>query len=58
MSSSPFLCAASLSLEGVRVDTFKPLHGDTIEPVASPHDQPVKKVLNLDGLLRFLRLRR
>jgi hypothetical protein len=58
MSSSPFLCAASLSLEGVRVDTFKPLHGDTIEPVADPLDQPAKKAFNLDVLLRFLRMRR
>jgi hypothetical protein len=58
MSSSPFLCAASLSLDGVRVDTFKPLHGDSSEPAISPHYQPVKKSFNLDGLLRFLRLRR
>jgi hypothetical protein len=58
MSSSPFLCAASLSLEGVRVDTFKPLHGDTTEPVDNPHDQPMKKAFNLDGFLRLLRLRR
>lgn len=53
MSFSPFLSAATLSCEGVRVDSFKPLHSDANEAVVSPHYQPLKKLFTVKGFARF-----
>jgi hypothetical protein len=53
MSSSPFLSAATLSCEGVRVDSFKPLHMDTNDHVVSPHYQPLKKLFTAASFARF-----
>ena len=53
MSSSPFLSAAALSCEGVRVDSFKPLHMDENDRVVSPHYQPLRKLFNRESFLRF-----
>ena len=53
MSSSPFLCAATLSCEGVRVASFKPLHSDEGDRVVSPHFRPLKKLLTREGFARL-----
>jgi hypothetical protein len=53
MSSSPFLCAATLSCEGVRVDSFKPLHRDNSDYPVSPHYQPLKKLFTAESFARF-----
>jgi hypothetical protein len=53
MSSSPFLCAATLSCEGVRVDSFKPLHSDIQAPVVSPSYRPLRKLFTREGFARF-----
>jgi hypothetical protein len=55
MSSSPFLSAATLSCEGVRVDSFKPLHVDGETAVISPEYQPLKKLFDRESFARFKR---
>jgi hypothetical protein len=55
MSSSPFLSAATLSCEGVRVDSFKPLHVDANVALVSPCYQPLKKLFDRDSFARFKR---
>lgn len=58
MSSSPYLSAATLSCEGVRVDSFKPLHVDANDAPVSPHYQPLKKLFSREGFARFKQLGR
>ncbi len=53
MNSSPFLSAATLACEGVRVDSFKPLHSDANDQVVSPHYQPLKKLFSRESFVRF-----
>jgi hypothetical protein len=53
MNSSPFLSAATLSCEGVRVDSFKPLHRDISEHAVSPHYQPLRKLFTPESFARF-----
>jgi hypothetical protein len=58
MSSSPFLCAATLSCDGVRVDSFKPLHVDANVAIISPNYQPLKKLFDAESFARFKKLGR
>ena len=53
MSSSPFLSAATLCCEGVRVDSFKPLHMDENDRVVSPHYKPLNKLFSRESFARF-----
>jgi hypothetical protein len=53
MSSSPFLSAATLSCEGVRVDSFKPLHVEGLEHAVSPNYRPLKKLFSRESFARL-----